>query len=44
MRSEKSSTDGSIILLLGYARSQFRDLEGNFRIVVGSDENDIQLL
>ena len=44
MRSEESSTDGYIILLLGYARSLFRDSEEYLRIVVGSDENDIQLI
>ena len=37
LRSEKSSTDGFIILLLGYGRSPFRDFESCFRIVVGLD-------
>ena len=41
---EKSSTDGYIILLLGYARSPFRDFESYLRNVVGLDEDDIQLI
>ena len=41
---EKSSTDGCIILLMGYARSPFRDFESYLRIVVGLDEGDIQLI
>ena len=44
MRSEKTSTDGYIILLLGYARSPFRDFESYLRIVVGLDEDDIRLI
>ena len=44
LRLEKSSTDGYIIILLGYARSPFRDCESYFRIVVGLDEDDIQLI
>ena len=44
LRSEKSSTDGYIILLMGYARSPFRDFESYLRIVVGSDEDDIRLI
>ena len=36
-------TDGYIILLMGYARSPFRDFESYLRIVVGLDEDDIQL-
>ena len=39
---EKTSTDGYIILLLGYARSAFRDFESYLRIVVGLDEDDIR--
>ena len=38
LRSEKSSTDGYLELLMGYARSQFRDFETNLRIFVGLDE------
>ena len=44
LRSEKSSTDGYIILLMGYARSLFRDFEMYLRIVVGLDEDDISLI
>ena len=33
-----------MILLLGYARSPFRDFESYLRIVVGLDEEDIQLI
>ena len=44
LRSEKSSTDGYIILVMGYARSPFRDFESYLRIVVGSDKDDIQLI
>ena len=43
-RSKKSSADGCVILLLGYARSQSRDFESYLRIVVGSVEDDIQTL
>ena len=44
LRSKKSSTDGYFKLLMGYARSPFRDFESYFRIVVGLDEGDIQLI
>ena len=44
LRSKKSSTDGYIILLMVYARSPFRDFESYLRIVVGLDEDDIQLI
>ena len=37
-------TDGYIILLMGYARSPFRDFKSYLRIVVGLDEDDIQLI
>ena len=33
-----------MILLVGYARSPFRDFESYLRIVVGLDEEDIQLI
>ena len=42
--SVKSSSDGYLILLLGCARSPFREFEGYLRIVVGPDKVDIQLL
>ena len=41
---EKKNSDGYLILLLGYARSPFRDFESYSRIVVGLDEEDIQLI
>ena len=44
MRLEKSSTDGYNVLLLGYARSNFRDFEGYLRVIVGLDEDDFQLI
>ena len=44
LRLEKSSTDGYITLLMGYARSPFRDFDSYLRIVVGLDEDDIQLI
>ena len=44
LRSEKSSTDGYIIFLMGYARSPFCDFESYHRIVVGLDEEDIQMI
>ena len=37
---ENSSTDGYIILLLGYSRSPSRDNESYLRIVVDLDEDD----
>ena len=43
LRLGKSSTDGYIILLMGYARSPFRDFESYLRVVVGLDEDDVQL-
>ena len=35
IKLEKSSTDGYIILLMGYARSPSREFESHLRIVVG---------
>ena len=40
---EKSNTDGNIIHLMGYARSPNRHFESYLRMVVGLDEDDIQL-
>ena len=40
LRSEKSSTDGYNILLMGYARLPFRDFESDLRIVVRLNEDD----
>ena len=44
LRSDKSSHDGYIILLMSYARSPFRDFEIYFRIVVGLEEDNIRLI
>ena len=44
IRLEKSSTDGYITLSMGYARSPFRDFEIYLTIVIGLDEDDIQLI
>ena len=44
LRSDKSSHDGYIILLMGYVRSPFRDFENYLRIVIGLEEDNIQLI
>ena len=44
LRSDKSRYDGYIILLMGYARSPFRDFESYLRIVVGLEEDNIRLI
>ena len=44
LETEKRQTDGFYMLLLGYARSPFRDLESCLRIVLGLVEDDIQLV
>ena len=44
LRLETSNTDGYIILLMGYARSPFRDYESYLRIVIGLNEDNIQLI
>ena len=44
LRSDKSSHDGYIILLMGYARSPFTEFESYLRIVVGLEEDDNQLI
>ena len=44
LSTEKMNTDGYMILLLGYNRSLFRDFEIYLRIVVGLEEEDIQLI
>ena len=44
LRSVKSSTEGYLILLTGYARSSIRDFESYLIIEAGLDEKDIQLL
>ena len=44
LRSDKTSHDGYIILLMGYARSPFRDFESYLRIFVGLEEDNIRLI
>ena len=44
LRNHKTSHDGYIILLMGYARSPFRDFESYLRIIVGLEEDNIQLI
>ena len=44
LSTEKKNSDGYMILLLGYSRSQFRDFESYLRIVVGLNEEDFRLI
>ena len=44
LRPDKSSHDGHIIFLMGYARSLFRDFESYLRIVVDLEEDNIRLI
>ena len=44
LRLDKSSHDGYIILLTGYINSSFRDFESYLRIIVGLEEDNIQLI
>ena len=44
LRSDKSSHDGYIILLMGCARSPFRDFESYLRIVIGLEEDNNRLI
>ena len=44
LRTDKSSHDGYIILLMGYARSPFRDFENYLRIVIGLEEHNIRVI
>ena len=44
LSNEKKNSDGYMILLLGYSTSSFRDFESFLRLVVGLDEEDIQLI
>ena len=44
LRSDKITYDGYIILLTGYARSLFRDVESYLRIAVGLEEDNIRLI
>ena len=43
LSNEKKNSDSYMILLLGYARSPFRDFESCLSIVVGLDEEDIRI-
>ena len=44
LRNHKTSHDGYIILLMGYARSPIRDFESYPRIIVGLEEDNNQLI
>ena len=44
LSNEKKSSDGYMILLLGYSRSLFRDFESYLRFVIDLPEEDIQLI
>ena len=44
LSNEKKNSDGYMVLLLGYCASSFRDFESYLRLVVGLDEEDIQLI
>ena len=44
LSNEKKNTDGYMIILFGYCASSFRDFESYLRLVVGLDEEDIQLI
>ena len=41
---EEKNRDGYLVLLLGYSASPFRGFESYLRLVVGLDEEDIQLI
>ena len=42
LEAERRRTDGYYMLIMGYARSPFRDFETYVRIVVGLDEDDLR--
>ena len=44
LRLDKTSHDGYIILLMGYAKSPFRDFESYLRIFVGLEDDNIRLI
>ena len=44
LSNEKKNSDGYMVLLVGYCASSFRDFESYLRLVVGLDEEDIQLI
>ena len=44
LSNEKKNRDGYMILLFGYCASSFRDFESYLTLVIGLDEEDIQLI
>ena len=44
LRLDKTSHDGYIILLMGYAKSPFRDFESYLRVFVGLEDDNIRLI
>ena len=44
LSNEKKNSDGYMILLLGHSASSFGDFESYLRLVIGLDEQDIQLI
>ena len=44
LTNEKKNRDGYMILLFGYCASSFRDFESCLRLLIGLDEEDIQLI
>ena len=44
LEAEERQNDGYHMLLMGYASSPFRDFEAYFRMVIGFDEGDSQLI
>ena len=44
LSNEKKNSEGYMILLFGYSASSFRDFGSYLRLIVGLDEEDIQLI
>ena len=44
LSNEKKNSDSYMILLFGYSASSFRDFESYLRLVIGLEEEDIQLI
>ena len=44
LSNEKKNSDGYMILILGYSASPFREFESYLRLVIGLEEEDIQLV
>ena len=44
LSNEKRNRDGYMMLLFGYCASSFQDFESYLRLVIGLDEEDIQLI